>query len=848
MPTCLSGARAGAGRFLLCASRRIRPISLGLSALAVTSALPAQAGQHTDGTLGLLATLSRALGGSIGSFEVMLLAVFGGAMSFAIMAASWMIRERSRITGENERLSQRVADLKAANDRNSALVNVADQRVVVWKGADESPVVLGGLSAASGAPVDDADFLAFGKWLVADAAATFDNALRRLRANGEGFDLPLQTGSGGVLEAQGRTSGGHAFVRFIELSGERAAYSNLEAEYARLLATFDAVQALFDRLPMPVWLSRKDGSLYWANSAYATAVDAADGVAAVDHDARLLDAAERSRIEAGQRDEGWFTGTVPAVVAGDRKMLDVVDVLTDSGTAAIAVDKSDVEQIRSTLEQTVASHAETLDQLATAIAIFDRERRLQFYNSSFRSLWDLDTAFLEGRPSNSAVLDAMRGNNKLPSQPDWRKWRDGQLEIYQALEPREEWWHLADGMTLRVVVNPHAPGGATWIFEDVTEELKLRSSYNSLMRVQGETLDHLSEAVAVFGSDGKLRLFNPVLVSMFGLESAKVEQDMHISALSAMVADRVDAGETWQDIASAITGYDDERAGHAGEFELKGGEVIEFTLVPLPQGQTMLTLVDVTAKVNVERALTERNEALEESDRLKNRFMQHVSYELRTPLTSISGFGELLGMEDVGKLNAKQSEYLGHINASARVLRTVIDDILDLATIDAGAMALELDRVELAPAVEETVDALNTVIDERGLSVDVDIAKNARALIADPVRIRQILYNLLSNAVSHSPDGGRIRVRAKANRKQVDVEISDQGPGVPADQRETIFGRFEGAQTGDRRKGTGLGLSIVKSFVELHGGTISVGDATGRGASFVCSFPRKPEGELEVAA
>ena len=339
----------------------------------------------------------------------------------------------------------------------------------------------------------------------------------------------FRPGAGRAIEAQGRTSGSFAFVRFIELSGERAALANLETEHTRLLATFDNIQALFDRLSMPVWLSRKDGSLYWTNKAYADAVEAKDSVAAVQNNVQLLDSSERKEMRTSQDKNGYYCGTLPAVVAGDRRVLEVVEVETAVGSAALAVDRNDVEEIRATLKRTMESHANTLDQLATAVAIFDASKNLQFYNSSFQKLWNLETGFLESLPSNSAILDAMRDNKKLPSQPDWRKWREGQLEVYQALEPREEWWHLPDGQTLRVVVNPQAQGGVTWIFEDVTEELELKSSYNSLVRVQGETLDHLSEAVVVFGSDGKLRLANPALAAIFRLEPSQIEVGTHVT-------------------------------------------------------------------------------------------------------------------------------------------------------------------------------------------------------------------------------------------------------------------------------------------------------------------------------
>ena len=778
---------------------------------------------------------------SLGSGEVILLAFFGGAMSFAMMAAFWLIREHNRAADENRQLRQSVSNYKAINERHEALVNVADQRLVLWNGAEETPLVLGSLSQASGAPLSKNEFLCFGKWIIPNSCKVFEDALLGLRKRADAFDMALQTIGGGVIEAQGRTSGGIAFVRFIELSGERAALAHLEAEHANLLATFESIQSLFDRTDMQVWLSKEDGSLYWANSAYAKAVEAIDNVSAIDNDIRLFDSAERQEIQASLEKNQYFNGTLPAIISGDRKVVDVVEVISDGGGAGIAVDKSAIENIRKTLEQTIANHSVILDQLTTPIAIFDAEKKLQFHNSAFEQLWRLDTGFLESKPSNADILGALREKKRLPSHPDWRKWRDSQLEIYQALEARTELWHLPDGKTLSVVVTPQTLGGATWIFEDVTEELELKSSYNTLVRVQGETLDCLSEAVAVFSSDGKLRLSNPALWKILQLENQDIEPDTHISKLGEYLRGKFKSPDVWDDIVGNITGYDDERGNRLGRLYLEDRKIIEFSLVPLPDGRTMLNLVDVTASVNIERALTERNEALEEASNLKNRFLKHVSYELRTPLTTISGFGELLSMSQTGNLNAVQSEYLSHINNSSSVLKSIIDDILDLATIDAGAMELELQKFEIGPVISNVVEKLSTAVEKNHVSIKTQIAPEANQLIADNTRFRQIIYNLISNAIDHSPDGGDILVTSTHSIDSILIAISDQGPGVPVEERNNIFSRFESKMKGSGGKGAGLGLSIVKSFMELHEGDVHIEQADGRGAKFVCTFPTSPD-------
>ncbi|MCB1428539.1 MAG: PAS-domain containing protein [Nitratireductor sp.] len=771
------------------------------------------------------------------STEIVLLAVFGGAMSFALMSASWLIRERTRINAENSDLRGRLADLRATHERVESLVNATDQRIVVWKGNDGAPILFGSLGAACGAPSNHQEFLSFGRWLNGESAISFEDALKRLRNSAEAFDLPLVTRKGGVMEAQGRTSGGHAFVRFIELSGERSLLAQLEADHARLMSSFDTIQKLFEAMESPVWLKDQAGQLYWTNTAYARAVDRENCEQVIHDGVRLLDSAERLEVGRKQRETGKFSGALPAIVSGDRKILDITEVATRSGNAGIAIDRSEVEAIRATLKQTIASHAQTLDHLATAIAMFDVHQKLQFYNSAFQKLWGLQPAFLDTQPTNAQVLDAIRAERKLPEMPDWRKWRETQLEIYRALEANEDWWYLPDGQTLRVVVNPHSHGGVTWVFENVTEQLALESNYNALMRVQGETLDHLSEAVAVFGSDGKLRLCNPAFANMFRLERKLIARGTHISQLSQAVKSRLADPASWEDIHEGVTACDDDRVDLKGRIETLDGAILDYSLVRLPDAQTMMTVSDMTAAVNIERALKERNEALEQSDHLKNQFIQHVSYELRAPLTSISGFSEMLGLDSIGALNEKQKEYVGHISSSAGTLKTIIDDILDLATIDAGAMTLDKSPCDLRSVIADSVDGLQERLAKHGIKVDMQIEPGAEQIVADPDRLAQILSNLLVNAVSFSPDGSTVTVTARRSAGMQEIAVSDEGPGVPKAERSRIFGRFESRSSANRRKGAGLGLSIVQSFVELHGGSVLVEDAERRGARFVCRFP-----------
>ncbi len=229
---------------------------------------------------------------------------------------------------------------------------------------------------------------------------------------------------------------------------------------------------------------------------------------------------------------------------------------------------SDVEAIREEHERTVRSHADTLDQLTTAVAIFDADEKLRFFNQAFQKLWSLDHAFLASAPDNALLLDRLRSDGKIAEQPEWRRWKENLLAAYRAVESQEHWWHLPDGRTIRVVANPQPKGGVTWVFENLTEKIDLESRYNTAVRVQGETLDNLAEGVAVFGPDGRVRLANPAFSRLWGLDPDFVRPSTHISEIRA-VCDMLAEDSPWGGFVAAVTGFDDERRDRHGQAELE---------------------------------------------------------------------------------------------------------------------------------------------------------------------------------------------------------------------------------------------------------------------------------------
>jgi signal transduction histidine kinase len=781
------------------------------------------------------------------SVEVMNIALVFGAVSAAMVSAIWLIRERAKIDAENGELRGTLADANAQIDRYRALIVDKDRRIVVWDGENAPAEVLGDLPAEAGAPEAKSAFLAFGRWLAVTSATALEKSIESLRSRGERFDLVVETQRGQVIEAQGRVSGGRAFVRFVALGDLRARMAALTTERDRLVTAIETIQTLLDALDAPVWLRAPEGDLIWVNRAYADAVEAADSADAVARSLELIGTHAREKINGQATLDRPFVDKVSTVVRGNRTIYDVVDARGTTGSAGIALDISEIEEVREELKRTLRSHSETLDHLATAVAIFDREQRLQFYNQAFQELWGLDTPFLEGRPGNAEFFERLRGEGRLPEQHSWREWKDSMLAVYRSVEPQQNFWYLPDGRTLNVFATAHPQGGATWVFENLTDQVELEARYNTLVKVQGETIDHLAEGVCVFGADGKLRLSNPAFRALWGVAEADATAGTHINRIAELCESAYPEPDGWRRFASIMTSLEEERRTYEGRMELRTGLILDYAVVPLPNAQTMLTFVNITDSARVERALTDKNDALQKADALKNDFVKHVSYELRTPLTNIIGFADLLKTTTTGPLNPRQTEYVDHIATSSSVLLMIVNDILDLATVDAGIMKLEVSEIDIAELLDEARLQMTDRLAEADLKLVIEAAPDLGRFVADRQRVRQILSKLLANAANYAPEGSQVRLACRREDGFVLFTVSDRGPGIPKHMLRTIFSRFETHGSGGRRRGAGLGLSIVDSFVSLHNGTVEIESSEGQGTAITCRLPAGGTSRREAA-
>jgi two-component system NtrC family sensor kinase len=257
------------------------------------------------------------------------------------------------------------------------------------------------------------------------------------------------------------------------------------------------------------------------------------------------------------------------------------------------------------------------------------------------------------------------------------------------------------------------------------------------------------------------------------------------------------------------------------EIELDDGRIFNAQRTPIPLVGQAIVMQDITH--------------LKELDRIKSEFVTTVSHDLRSPLTAILGYVELI--ERTGELSSQQSAFIERVRASVEQITLLVSDLLDLGRIEAGLDGAK-ENLKLSGLVKESAQNIKEMLDTKGLQMSVELQDNSTEVMADPIRMKQMVVNLLENAVKYTPDGGKIQLEVQTEDDQVILRVKDSGPGIPPVDQPYLFDKFyRASNVCEDTPGTGLGLSIVKSIVDNHDGRIWVESKLGKGAVFTVVLP-----------
>lgn len=785
--------------------------------------------------------------------------VAGGAAAIGVAALLWALRVTDGARGAVKRWRERASDLEDKLARADSLFGAHPGVVLVWEDAAApaeerdwgEPRLYGShLALASLLRFSDSASASDPAVRILQGLSTFDAIdssgatvrlaplIQRLRREGASFSVTVSTPNGVFVEVDGRTAGPRAVVWILDASvkgvEEGAARGRLEEARQVIARDPAAFLEMMSRAPFLAWRISGSGKLEWANKVYLEALESKSLDQAIARNL-LLDQSIADRSRQAIEDGVSVDEIRHVVLNGERRAVRMVVFPVAGGAGGMAFDVTEAETARDTLARMVKAHDETLNHLAEGVAIFGADKRLIFNNRAFQEMWGLDGAFLLERPSHAAWLDFLKEKRRLPAHANYGEWRASELALYQEVaELPEALWVLPEGRTLRIARQRHPMGGLLLIFSDITDELTLKTQYNALLQTQKAALDRLHEGVAVFGLDGRIRLCNAAFAEMWRIDLAALGADVSVEAVIEACMPLFHDQAEWKKVRRRITDPSPEaRQESRGEMRRSDGSTLTYLTRPLPDGATLIAFLDVTAMQRVEDALRDRAEAFEAADRLKTEFVQNVSYQLRTPLQTVQGYSEILQGQLHGPLNSRQEEQVELILSAADALSKLIDNILDIAMIEAGRLELELSDVDLAAIAQESAELMASKARTEGVTIRLEISEGLGTLKADEKRIKQILFNLLSNALRFTDREDVITIGAQRRDGEVRLWVADTGRGIPYEAQAAAFGNFV---SGDKR-GAGLGLALVRSFVELHGGWIALESTPGEGATVTCHLP-----------
>jgi PAS domain-containing protein len=517
-------------------------------------------------------------GHSVEHSDFVLAALVVSASVIVIACGLWTAGERFRFIAARLRMHRELAETRTSLLLRDALLTAG------W----DAVAVLGG---------DLKDSLNFGR------------GSELLQAALAGPDAPSLAKSVDALihdcknfETSARTTGGRRIAFRGQPVAARAAIF-ARTEIPRETDEFD-YRELLDAVAAPAWLRDRNLRLKWANRAFLAATGDAtlEGALAAD---RTLERSELDLCASVIDNHASASARRLLVVDGERRAFDFeIKELAHGGIAGVAFDVTEMAKKEARFQIESDAHEDVLDHLQTAVAVFGPDRRLMVANTAFAERFALTERWLASHPSMDDMLDSLRAESRLPEQREFGVWKRRLLELFN--DPRTdttEVWHLPTGRSEKMSAHPHPLGGLTFLFEDITEQLAISSSYNTLVKVQKATLDTMDEAIAVFGPDGKLKLRNRAFGELWQLDETDLAGEPHVGILGEICGRRIGSDESWSIVIAGVNAAQPEKYDAWSTVTRADGKIVTLSLTRLPDGATMATFSDVTDYLRFESML-----------------------------------------------------------------------------------------------------------------------------------------------------------------------------------------------------------------------------------------------------
>jgi signal transduction histidine kinase len=442
-------------------------------------------------------------------------------------------------------------------------------------------------------------------------------------------------------------------------------------------------------LNIPIWVRNSRGLLIYGNKDFLTLTNSnAEKLNEISSHSRIL--GEKALLQNTVQLAESF------IINNNKRLpyrifeIPYEDSQKKQGVLGFAIDLKESEEQKNTIKYLNSIYQNFFNYSGSAVAIFDVSQKLNYYNPSFVKLWHFREEFLNKSPSYSEILEDLRARFLVPEQIDFKKYKEQALDIFTSiLRKHEDVIYLPDGKIIRQVIIPLSDGGLLFSYDDQTDRLSLERAYNVLLSVQKHTIDHLQEAVAVFAENGRLSFVNPNFLKVWKIK--EISENIHyLDFFESNLKTIFSLGEEndWQKIKQKFVDYFSDGKTRGELLQIKKDRFFEISITILPDGSRLLTLDDVTDSHLLQRALITERDILEGANNQKIDFLKNVSYEIRSPLTTIIGYAELIKEALKNNQTIIPTNYLDYILASSKELSQLVDNIIIL-TKDADVSGIK---------------------------------------------------------------------------------------------------------------------------------------------------------------
>lgn len=736
-----------------------------------------------------------------------------------------------------------------------AVLSVAEEGWIAWNDENEyigsSKKFRELISIKKNSPIHIVDIV---DNLQSDSSDAFTIYLTKLLKNNEEFSFIAQTKNNRNVELQGakrsisKIESTVLWCRDVtEISKE---FEKIKTIADDASSSSDRVTEILNTLPIPVWRRNQDLRIVYCNKFYANMLGkTVENVVAgnIPLVPGSLFGQGHSLAENAKKCNKSQSVVQHIIVGGTRKQFSIHECVKSDGLIGYALDVTSSEKLASQLDKLITSNCEVLNGISSAIAIYDSNMKLAFFNNSFQYMMKLENGWLHSKPTFSEILDELRSNRRLPEVADFQAFKKEQLALFTSVvEPVQNMLHLPNGKSLRQMIAPYTAGGLVFIYEDVTNSLLLQQKNNTLLAVQKETIDHLYEGVIVCGSDNRIKIMNKSLADIWGLDLEHLDvKEMHLSDLLNNIKEQLDFDGEWTKFREYAISNLTDRIPKTGRLTKKNGHIILFSYVPLPDGAHMHSMVDITDTCTVENAILEKNQALHAAHKLEMEFITGVSTEIKSPLSVLVEASDLLLHEYYGQLNSKQRNFCKYIFDAANQLHQLINNTIDMVAVDKSPAKLIFDNFSITEAIDEVLLNLHNRMQEKNIEIIKSYDEDMPDFYGNKVRMKQVLFNIVLNAIQYSPDGGIIEIIVRSNDDEMKILVKDTGfrHGGQKSGKRRIFTRISKDEImRPVASEQNISMPLVRSLVAKHGGRIKIVSDV-KGTSVLCIFPKRSKEE-----